>query len=80
MNPFKSFKVCQGCNYAIQKGGVAIKLRGDNSIKHYHKNCLRKKYSRVNKRFFDVAFKIGRRTGEYNVGEYRARKFLGFSF
>lgn len=46
MERYKSYNVCQGCNCAILRGGLAIQFKQgfgySHDKKHYHKSCFRK--------------------------------------
>ncbi len=58
---YRSFKVCQGCNCGIQRGGVIV------SEKYYHKSCFRKKLKGYNGNLIANLFKAVRQYGELKV-------------
>ena len=71
MNRYKSYKVCQGCNCAIVRGGTAISPRVGKGYSHdkkyYHKSCLRRQMRGYKKNIVSRFFFLIRKYKEVDV-------------
>lgn len=71
MERYKSYKVCQGCNCAIVRGGTAIQPKVGKGYSHekkyYHKACLRSKMKGYNRGIINRFFSIIKKYDEVEV-------------